>query len=313
MIVTRGLDDRRLRRRPAAVALGNFDGLHAGHRKILSRLCDLARRRGLRSLVLTFEPHPERALGRKSVRMIDTPEQRLARLRGTCVEAVAVIPFDRAFAALGSPTFVGDVLRDKLGAREVVVGRGFRFGKDRRGDVALLRRLGRTAGFAVHVVPPAVRGGRTVSSTAVRSLLLRGRVEDAARLLGRPYEIRGRVVPGQKRGRLLGYPTANLETANEILPQGIFISETLRGATVHPSVTSIGTNPTFGVNPLTVETLLLDHRGSLYGADLTVRLIRRLRPPRAFPDAGALSAQIGRDIAAARAWFAGRDRRSPGS
>ncbi len=213
MVVFRGLDDRRLLPLPAAVAVGNFDGLHLGHRRILARLCRLARRQGLRSLVLTFEPHPERALGKRSVRMIDTPDQRLARLSGTCVDAVVVIPFDRAFAGLASPAFVQGVLRDKLGAREVVVGRGFRFGRDRRGDIPLLRRLGRQAGLGVHAVAPAVAGGRTVSSTAVRALVAGGRVEEAARLLGRPYEIAGRVVPGKKRGRLLGYPTANIDTA----------------------------------------------------------------------------------------------------
>jgi riboflavin kinase/FMN adenylyltransferase len=309
MIVYRGLDDRRLRLRPAAVAVGNFDGLHLGHRRILAHLCRLARHKGLRSLVLTFEPHPERALAKRLVRLIDTPDQRLDRFRATCVDAVVVIPFDGAFAGLGAQEFVRDVLRDRLGAREVVVGRGFRFGHGRRGDVALLRRLGRDAGLDVHAVAPAVSLGRTVSSTAARALLARGRIEEAARLLGRPYEIAGRVVPGRKRGRLLGYPTANLETANEILPEGIYISETVRGGRAYPSVTSIGTNPTFGPNPLTVETLLLDYRGSLYGAEITVRLLRRLRPPRAFPGAEALAAGIRRDIETARAWFAGRVRR----
>jgi riboflavin kinase/FMN adenylyltransferase len=306
MIVYHGLEDRRLLPRPAAVAVGNFDGLHLGHRRIMSRLCRLARRRGLRSLVLTFEPHPERALGKRSVRMIDTPEQRLGRLRETCVDAVVIIPFDRRFAALGSSGFVREVLRDRLGAKEVVVGRGFRFGHDRRGDVGLLRRLGRQAGLNVHAVPPAVSGGRTVSSTAVRALLAQGRIEAAARLLGRPYEIVGRVVRGRKRGRLLGYPTANLDTANEILPDGVYVSETLRGGRPHPSVTSIGTNPTFGVNPLTVETLLLDYSGSLYGSAITIRLLKRLRPSRAFSDARALAEAIRRDVETAQAWHARR-------
>ncbi len=306
MVVYRGLDDPRLHLRRAAVAVGNFDGLHLGHRKILSELCRQAGLRGLRSLVLTFEPHPERALGKRSVRMIDTPEQRLARLRGTCVDAVVVIPFDAAFARRGSTAFVNDVLRDRLGAREVVVGRGFRFGRDRRGDTALLRRLGRQAGFGVHVVPPVILGGLTVSSTAVRALVDRGRVEEAARPLGRPYEISGRVVPGRRRGRLLGFPTANLETANEILPEGVFVTETVRGGRTTPSLTSIGTNPTFGPHPLTVETLLLDFHGSLYGNAITVRLLRKLRPIRAFPDAESLAARIGQDVEEARAWFARR-------
>jgi riboflavin kinase/FMN adenylyltransferase len=306
MVVYRGLDDPRLLLRPSALAVGNFDGLHVGHRKILSQLCRLAGLRGLRSLVLTFEPHPERALGKRSVRMIDTPEQRLDRLRGTCVDAVVVTPFDAALARLGSMAFVNDVLRDKLGAREVVVGRGFRFGRDRRGDTALLRRLGREAGFGVHVVPPVILGGLTVSSTAVRALVDRGRVEEAARLLGRPYEIAGRVVPGRRRGRLLGFPTANLETANEILPEGVFITETVRGGAITPSLTSIGTNPTFGPHPLTVETLLLDFHGSLYGSAIAVRLLRKIRPPRKFPGADSLAARIRRDIEEARTWFARR-------
>jgi riboflavin kinase/FMN adenylyltransferase len=307
MLAYRGLDDPRLSPRPAAVAVGNFDGLHLGHRKILSRLCGLAREGGLRALVLTFAPHPERALGRSSVRMIDTPEDRLRRLRETCVDAVVVTSFDPAFARLGGRDFVEGVLRGRLGAREVVVGQGFRFGRNRRGDTALLRDLGRKAGFRVHVVPPARLDGRVVSSTAVRSLLERGRVGEAARLLGRPYEIRGRVVRGERRGRRLGFPTANLETPNEILPEGVFITETVRGARSYPSVTSIGTNPTFGPSPLRVETLLIDFRGSLYGAEIAVRFLQRIRPTRTFPDAAALAARIREDCERARSWFARRD------
>lgn len=306
MVVYRGLDDPRLLARPAAVAVGNFDGLHLGHRKILDRLCAAASERGLRSLVLTFEPHPERALGRRSVLMIDTPEGRLERLRRTCVDAVVLIPFDRAFAGLGCREFVDDVLRTRLGAEEAVVGRGFRFGRNRRGDTARLRALGRKAGLRVHVVPPAVVGGRTVSSTAVRRLLARGRVEEAARLLGRPYEISGRVVGGRSRGRRIGFPTANLETPNEILPGGVFVTETVRGGRAFASVTSVGTNPTFGPGPLSVETLLLDFRGSLYGSVLTVRFLARLRSTRKFGGAAPLAARIGRDVDAARAWLARR-------
>jgi len=304
MVVYRGLDDPRLDARPAAVAVGNFDGLHLGHRRIIARLCRLAGQRGLSSLVLTFDPHPERALGKRSVRMIDSPDQRLARLREASVDAVVVVPFDRAFARLGASSFVGEILCGKLGAEDVVVGRGFRFGRGRGGGVALLRRLGRRAGLGIHVVNPVVLDGLTVSSTAVRRLLGRGRVEEAARLLGRPYEISGRVVCGQRRGRRLGFPTANLETPNEILPRGVFVSETVYRGKAYPSVTSIGTNPTFGPHPLSVETLLFDFRGSLYGASVTIRMLRKLRPTRTFASAGILAARIGRDIEAARAWLA---------
>lgn len=306
MIVYRGLDDPRLRPRPSAVAVGNFDGLHLGHRKILRRLCARARRRGLRSLVLTFAPHPERALGRSSVRMIDTTEARLDRFRETCIDAVVVTAFDPAFAGLGCREFVEGVLCARLGAREVVVGAGFRFGRGRRGGTASLDKLGRGAGLRVHIVAPARLDGRVISSTAVRRLLERGRVDRAARLLGRPYEIRGRVVCGERRGRRLGFPTANVETTSEILPEGVFITETRRGRRVFPSLTSIGTNPTFGPHPLAVETLLLGFRGSLYGAEVAVRFLRKLRPTRTFPSAAALAARIRKDCEAARAWFARR-------
>jgi riboflavin kinase/FMN adenylyltransferase len=235
--------------------------------------------------------------------MIDTPGQRLLRLRGTCIDAVVVTPFDAPFSRLDGPAFVNDVLRGRLGARDIVVGRSFRFGRNRGGDTALLRRLGGRVGLKVHVVAPAVRDGWTVSSTAVRRLLERGRVEEAARLLGRPYEITGRVVRGRARGRRLGFPTANLTTANEILPKGVFISETVRRGKAFSSLTSIGTNPTFGLHPLSVETLVIDFRGSLYGDEITVRLLRRLRPTRRFPSAGALAARIGRDLQEARRWF----------
>ena len=306
MVVYRGLDDARLLPRPAAVAVGNFDGLHLGHRKILSKLCSLAEERGLRSVVLTFDPHPERALGKRSIRMIDTPEKRLERLGETCVDAVVVTSFDRSFSRLSCPAFVDRILAAELGARDVVVGRDFRFGRNRRGDTGRLRALGRRAGMAVHVVPPAVLDGRVVSSSVIRRLLGRGRVEEAARLLGRPYEISGRVVRGQRRGKLLGFPTANLDPASEILPEGVFITETVGRGRIFRSLTSIGTNPTFGPHPLSVETLLFDYRGSLYGTELTVRFLCRLRPTKKFPDAAILSARIGRDVEEARAYFLAR-------
>jgi len=303
MVVAHGFEKLPSLPRPAAVAIGNFDGLHLGHRKILARLCELARSRDLLSLVLTFDPHPERALGKRAVRMIDTPDQRLARLGESCIDAVLVTGFDRTFSALSGREFVERILLGRLEAREVVVGRDFRYGKNRRSDIADLRELGRRLGFGVHTVAPRVIGGDAVSSSAVRRLLALGRVEEAARLLGRPYEITGTVARGDSRGTSLGFPTANLLTANEILPDGVFISESVwRGRTV-PSVTSIGTNPTFGPSPVRVETHLLDKRARLLGAELTVRLLRKIRPTRRFPDTPTLIEQIGKDVAAAHAYF----------
>lgn len=308
MVVHYGLDNVRTHPRPAAVAIGNFDGLHLGHRRILGVLCRLARERGLRSLVLTFHPHPERALGRKLIKMIDTLDQRLARFKETCVEAVVITPFDMGFAGLGCRDFAESVLKEKLRAREVVVGKSFRFGRNRRGDTARLADLGRGSGFRVHVVPPVLLDGRIVSSSAVRRLLDRGLVELAARLLGRPYEITGSVAPGRGRGRGLGFPTANLRTENEILPKGVYISEAIGKGRPWPSVTSIGVNPTFGPGPLTVETHILGHPPVLEGSSLTVRLLRRIRPSRKFSAAGPLAARISRDVEEAQAYFDARRR-----
>jgi len=303
MVVFHGFDEFHPLPRPIAAAIGIFDGVHLGHRRILARLIGLAGRRDLSSLVLTFNPHPERVLGKKALRMIDTPEQRLDHLRQSSVDAVLVVRFDRAFSELSGPEFVERILRDRLGVREVVVGRNFRFGRRRRCDTARLQELGRAAGIRVHIVPPEVMGGVVVSSTAVRPLLLHGRVEEAARFLGRPYEIAGLVVPGLSRGRRLGAPTANLQTKNEILPDGVFITETVWKGRTYPSVTSIGINPTFGRHPLSVETHILDRRLRLDGACLTVRFLRKIRPTRKFSGPGPLAARIRQDIEAARAHF----------
>jgi riboflavin kinase/FMN adenylyltransferase len=303
MLVFRGFDDFRPLPRPSAVAVGNFDGLHLGHLRILARLCRLAESRGLSSLVLTFDPHPERALGKKVVRMIDTPEQRLARLRETCVDAVLVTKFDKAFARLSGRQFVEGILKDRLGAQEVVVGRDFHFGRDRRAGLAELQSLGRRAGIGVTAVPPEVVAGAAASSSLIRRLILQGRVDQAAAFLGRPYEIAGEVVQGISRGRRLGVPTANIRTANEILPDGVFISETVWRDRVFPSVTSIGRNPTFGRHRLSVETHILDARPRLYGARLTVRLLRKIRPTLKFRDSLALAEQIRKDVEIVRDYF----------
>lgn len=303
MVVFHGFDDFRPLPRPAAVAVGNFDGLHLGHRKILAVLDGLAGSRRLSSLVLTFDPHPERALGKRAVRMIDTLEQRLERLRGVGVGAVLVVRFDKGFCGLSGGDFAERILRGRLDAREVVVGRDFRFGRDRRAGIASLEALGRRLGFGVRAVAPEVVDGVPVSSSLIRRLLVHGRVEEAARLLGRPYEIAGTVVEGRALGRSLGTPTANLRTANEILPDGVFVSATVWRGRLLPSVTSIGTNPTFGRNPVSVETHILDRQVRLDEAELTVCLLRKIRPTRKFRDREALAAAIRRDIEAARGYF----------
>jgi riboflavin kinase / FMN adenylyltransferase len=286
-----------------ALAVGNFDGLHRGHRRIIRRLFREAEARGLPAFVLTFAPHPEKIFGPDRILMIQTLDQRLEALRALHLSAVAVLPFTRAFARTGAEAFVDQILAGALKARVVVVGADFRFGRDRRGDAALLKRLGPRRGFVPISLPPLVEDGAAVSSSRIRALLEAGRVDLAARLLGRPYEIEGDVVRGAGRGRRLGFPTANIRTANEILPRGVYATRLIRDGRGRPSVTNIGRRPTFQGLGLTVETHVLDGSPELYGASVRLAFLRRLRAEQTFADAEALAAGIRRDVAAARRHF----------
>ncbi len=286
-----------------AVAIGNFDGIHLGHQKILARLRSRARSWRAHSLVLTFYPHPERVLGKEETLLIQTLEQRIESLREEGVDTVVVTSFGEKFSELAPRDFVESVLKDRLAARGIVVGQNFRFGNKRTGDTGFLRRLGSEFAMSVDIVPPQACGTRTVSSSAIRRFLVKGQVDEAARFLGRPYEIKGKVVRGRSRGQSLGFPTANLQTANEILPDGVFITRTLVGGTPVPSLTSIGTNPTFRDGSLSVETHLLAFRASLYRQNLTVLFYQKIRNTRTFRDSRALSAQMEKDRAEARAYF----------
>ncbi len=297
-------------RRGSAVAVGTFDGLHLGHRKILGRVADRAREADLVPLVLTFFPHPARSVGSRDVRLIQTLEQRIQGLDDSGIKGAVVVPLDGRLSRLAGRAFAEMILAEKLHAREVVVGANFRFGKDRKSAVADLIRFGREFGFRVQAVTPVRKRGGIVSSSLIRKLLVSGKVEEAARLLGRPYEIEGRVVAGKSRGRRLGFPTANIETPNEIVPEGVYITETILAGISHLSLTNVGTNPTFGKNPLGVETYVLDYRGRLYGRNLKIRFHRKLREEKLFQSSEDLVLQMNRDLASARKWGRTKSSRS---
>jgi riboflavin kinase/FMN adenylyltransferase len=303
MKVTTGLGAYEPGPQPAAVAIGNFDGLHLGHRRILQTLSRVSRRRNLRSLVLTFHPHPEHVLGRTRTPMLQTVPQRLESLREAGVDRVLVTGFDRRFSGLSPQDFMKTVLKDKLNAAAVVVGGNFRFGRNRSGDVDALKALGAGLGLQAHPVAPVRKDGLVVSSSLIRGLLAKGRVEDAARYLGRPYRVAGRVIHGRAVGRKIGFPTANLHSENEILPVGVFITLARVGTSLHPSVTNIGFRPTFGQGGLSLETVLLDTGKNLYGRAMDVLFIKRIRPERKFVSPGALTRQIARDVQTARDYF----------
>jgi len=287
------------------LAIGNFDGLHRGHQRIIRRLFREAKSRDLPAYLLTFAPHPEKTFSPDRILMIQTLDQRLSAIHKLRIEAVAVLPFTRAFARITAESFIENILAAALKARVVVVGADFRFGRDRRGDAALLENTGRSFHFKTSIVSPLIVGGAVVSSSLIRELLVVGQVDRAARLLGRFYEIEGEVVRGEGRGRTLGFPTANVISPSEILPPGVFATWLFHSGKAHPSITNIGCRPTFGEAALTVETHILDDSPNLYGASIRLSFLHRLREERVFSGTDALTDRIRKDIAAARRIFRG--------
>jgi riboflavin kinase/FMN adenylyltransferase len=286
---------------PHAVTIGNFDGLHLGHQAMLARLQDVARARGLPSCVLSFEPHP---------REFFAPDQAPARLsslreKAECLQRLGidrlhVFRFDRAFSALSADAFIEQVLGRTLQARYVLVGDDFRYGARRMGDFALLERAGQSLGFDAEFLPTVEVAGERVSSTAVRQALAAGDLDHAARLLGRPYSISGHVVHGDKLGRDIGFPTANIQLKHNRPPlMGIFAIELygLDGAPL-PGVASLGKRPTVKNPdaPPVLEVHLFDFNADIYGRRVHVDFLHKLRDEAKYPDLDTLVAQIQRDV-----------------
>ena len=294
--------------RRAVVTVGNFDGLHVGHQAILRTVTTRAAALDGEAIVYTFHPHPRKVLRPdRAPRLLTTLEQKLELLERYGADAVIVEPFDRDFASLPPERFVREVLHQRLGPVEVYVGYDFRFGRDREGSMRTLTELGPRLGFAVTIIPEVTIGDRDVNSTRIRELLGEGRVEQALPLLGRPYAVRGHVVEGDGRGRSLGFPTANVEAENEILPATGVYAVRLRlldagdPAPEHDAVANVGHRPTFkAADPVFLEAHLLDFEGDLYGGRVEIHFVAHLREERRFPDADALKEQIARDAEQAR-------------
>jgi riboflavin kinase/FMN adenylyltransferase len=287
------------------VAVGNFDGVHRGHQALVAAAVAAARESGGTSAVLTFDPHPSRVLSPdRAPSALMTLEQKAEILAALGIDRFAALGFDAEMARRSPEEFARVVLCEAVGARTVVVGSHFRFGRNRAGDVATLRRLGREMGFEVRGVAPVLHEGESVSSTRIREALARGAVESARLLLGRPFFVDGRVVRGAGRGRTLGIPTANLELRNETLPgRGVYAGRcrVLGQRADRPCVVNVGRRPTFGGGALLCEVHVLDFDGDLYDSLLRVEFHERLREERPFPGAEALREQIRDDIARARA------------
>lgn len=292
--------------RAPVVAVGNFDGLHRGHVKILDRVAKQAAERGATPLVLTFDPHPPRVVRPdKAPPLLMTLAQKFEALRQAGAQGVAVVRFTHEFSQWSPESFVERVLVDWLRVSEVWVGGNFLFGRDRLGNFTLLRLLGQQHGFRAEKIDPVRYKDFVVSSTRVRRLVAEGRVDEAAALLGHHYTLAGTVVEGDRRGRTIGVPTANLATENELLPpHGVYATLVLVDEVAHPAVTNVGVRPTVGAGgACTVESHLLDFSGDLYGRPVRVAFLQRLRDERQFAGLDVLRAQIEADVAEARALF----------
>jgi riboflavin kinase / FMN adenylyltransferase len=288
------------------LALGNFDGLHRGHVKIIERVNRRAGERGCTSVVMTFDPHPPRVVRPdKAPPLIMTKAQRLEAIAAAGIQGTAVVRFTHELSQWDPETFVRTVLVDWLHVAEVWVGANFLFGRDRAGNFSLLRALGARYGFRAEKIDPVRYREFVVSSTRIRRLIGEGRVDEAGALLGHPYYVDGTVVEGARRGRELGCPTANLEVVNELAPpNGVYATTVQLDSVIHPSITNIGVRPTFGdtARPV-VETHVLGFEGDLYGAPVRLGFVQRLRDERAFESVEQLRAQIDADRQRARSLF----------
>lgn len=309
METVRGYTALPRRLRAPAVAIGNFDGVHRGHAHIFGETRRLAGTD--EAVVLTFDPHPAKVLAPAYAPPLITPLGRKLELIAACgIDVTVVQPFDLAFAGLEPDRFVDEVLVGALGARVVVVGYDFTYGRRRSGTLDTLRAAGLRHGFQVHVVPAQTVDGLVCSSTKVREFVLEGRLDGARLLLGRDFEVQGEVVHGDARGRTIGVPTANLKSEQELLPRnGVYAgwAEVVGKPGRYGAAINVGTNPTFVRDmPVSVEVHLIDAELDLYGERLRVGFIERLRAEERFPSVDALVAQIRRDVDAARAIFAER-------
>ena len=282
---------------PSVVAIGNFDGVHAGHREILRRVATIASERDLVSTVLTFDPHPAKVLApQRAPKLINTIAQRLRRMESEGIESVFLMPFSLDVARLSPEDFVRDVLAHKLRARVVIVGEDFRFGHKQSGDIATLRRLGEQFGFEVESAGAILRRGERISSTAIRQMIEAGKVSRACRMLGEPFALEGSVVKGHGIGKKQTVPTLNLAPENELLPKtGVYVTRTNRLR----SITNVGYRPTFGGHELTIETFLLDPLPDPQPDRIEVAFLYYIREEKKFDTPELLRAQIMRDIAVA--------------
>ncbi|HLO26313.1 MAG TPA: bifunctional riboflavin kinase/FAD synthetase [Geobacteraceae bacterium] len=302
MIVYRKLDEIESKLPNAVVTIGNFDGVHLGHREIFRRVRKTAEDLGGASVVISFIPHPLKLLpSRKKLQLITTYAEKESLIAGSGIDYLVIIPFTVEFASITASEFVRKVLVGQVGMKKLIIGYDYAFGRNREGNVGLLRQLGADLGFDVEVLAPIGDGETVYSSTRIREMIHHGEVGGVVSLLGRHFSLDGKVVHGHHRGKGLGFPTANLETGNELIPKsGVYAVKADVEGTVYDGACNIGSNPTFGDEYTSIEVFLFDFQGDLYGHDLRLFFVERIRGERRFPSVEALQEAIRSDVAKCR-------------
>ena len=292
--------------KPTVLTLGVFDGLHLGHQRIMQTVVERAKTANAHATAITFDPHPRAVLYPESAPpLLQTLDQRLANFELLGIKQAIVVKFDSEFASQPAEDFLSNIIRDRLHAKEVYLGKGFAFGKNRGGNIELLRAMSTKLDFVADEVDEVQVRGQRISSSAIRKLLLDGRINLARRMLGRPYGVEGVIIRGNRRGHTIGFPTANLKPHNRVIPRyGVYATATLIDGIWRKSITNIGVRPTFenDAEP-SIESYIFDFDGDLYGDVLRVRFLHRIRDERKFNGVDELKVQIEKDTRRARNYF----------
>lgn len=289
------------------LTIGSFDGIHLGHRRILDKVVETARANGGTPAVLTMRPHPREFFSPQNApNLLTTEARKIAILESAGIEAVCILDFNAAVAAISASEFVRAIIHETCHAKAVVVGHDCRFGRGAEGDITLLKRLGPEYGFTTEEVPPLIIDGERVSSTLIRERILQGDLQGVERLLGRKYSIVGEVVTGRGLGQKFGFPTANVQPHHSAIPaQGVYIAEARVAGETFPAAVNIGIAPTIRQEDLTIEAHLLDFDQDLCVKEIEVIFHDRIRPEKKFGSVDELIAQIGRDVNTVRQYFDG--------
>ncbi len=287
-------------------AIGIFDGVHIGHKSIIQLVKQSADADNLSSCLITFNPHPQEVITGKELPLIVPFNERVKLLENETLDITVCFSFTKEFSGLSAETFITDILVGRLNLKKLFVGPDFVFGRNRGGNTELLYNLGKKLGFETKSVSQVTKNGHPVSSTEIRNLISEGKIEKVNEYLGRTYSIEGKVTEGEKRGRILGFPTTNLDTEWKFLPRdGVYITNAVVSGTRHQSITNIGYRPTFGNNGLLIETHIFDFGDNLYGKNIRIEFLKRLRNEKKFSGIEELKSAISLDVQNARKYFDG--------